>query len=521
MTLGQYPSKKGGSLTYSDLREVKQSSHAIGGHGEKDKGKNVVKENGTAKEALSGVVCMNANCLQVLKAFKTVVDTGGPLSNLNPIAQVAVGLLSNAAQTILDQDSRDESAFALPIKVQEVYEFLLEKDALDRINKRGHILVEIAQVVGNCTEFIAKYAERKNFAEDFKVDGMFYARDVGLMTGKKCLDGTREELLADIIRWIGDPDPHAPQAEHPERRIFTTIAHDLANRDPLLRRAVADAIAADDSLKTTPDAIQQWEKLIVPAVKVLSAVVGKVVVVIDALDEAGSEVSRKDILDILATRTSSFPTTFRILITSRPFPDVQKALKDLPHAKMSLDDVPIMNDIRLYIATELAIEHNIDDAEIERLAGKSDGLFEWARLACGYIKASVAGQTVKERFDEVMSRESEEGKLLDGMCKAILDSVIGKKAIVLKRFHSVMQQILSTLEPVPMHTLDAMRGMFPDGVDHYKVKINLEFMDVSRSGDYFAGGQTMDGNLASASLSILQSELQFNICKLDTSYMCN
>ncbi|KAG6326800.1 hypothetical protein ID866_12289, partial [Astraeus odoratus] len=30
---------------------------------------------------------------------------------------------------------------------------------------------------------------------------MAYARDVGLMTRKKCLDGTREELLADIIRW--------------------------------------------------------------------------------------------------------------------------------------------------------------------------------------------------------------------------------------------------------------------------------------------------------------------------------
>ncbi|KAG6329137.1 hypothetical protein ID866_9952, partial [Astraeus odoratus] len=440
--VGQEPASDGRTVPIQEgcipetnqTSNVEQSSHAIGAHGERDKDKNVVKEHaplnaheiaycnlGMAKEALNSVVCKNANCLQVLKAFKTVVDTGGPLSNLNLITRVAVGLLSNATRMILDQGSWDKSAFALLIKVQEVYE--------------------------NCTEFIAKYAESKNF--------------------------------------------------------------------------IADAIVADNSLKTTPDTIQQWEKLIMPAVDVSGAVVGKVVILIDGLDEAGSEVSRKDILDILATQ-ASFPAAFRILITSRSLPDVQKLLMDLPHTRqMSLDDVPTMNDIQLYIETELMIEHEIGRPEIKQLAWKSDGLFEWAHLACEYIKTSVAGQMGKEQFDEVISCESEEGKLLDGMYKAILESAIGKKPIVLKCFHSVMQQILSTLEPVLMHTLDAMQGAFPHKVDHYKVKVILQFMDASQSGDYFVGRETMDGNLASASLSILQSELQFNICKLDTSYMCN
>src|SRR5437899_789403 len=70
-------------------------------------------------------------------------------------------------QTILDQSSCDESVFALPAKVQEVYEFLLEKDTLEYINTKGHILVEIAQVVGNCAEFIAKYSQRKDFGTPF------------------------------------------------------------------------------------------------------------------------------------------------------------------------------------------------------------------------------------------------------------------------------------------------------------------------------------------------------------------
>ncbi|KAG6332422.1 hypothetical protein ID866_6668 [Astraeus odoratus] len=641
---GTVPIQGGCTCENNETSNVIQSTDALVAHWEGDKGKQAVKASvppdayqigyhdlGVAKEAFVGLVRMNDKCLRVLKDFIKVVDTvGGPLANLNPIAQVAVGLVTKAARTILDQDSYDESVSALLTKVQEVYEFLQEEDTLQHIQEREQILLQIAQVVSNCAEFISKYSEKKSFAprfakqffsdtqsniddlnqrldalmqlyrdravqsihinvlrlsDDCKIDGMRYAKEVGMMTAKKCLDGTREQLLADIMRWINDPDPNMPrmfylygqagrgksaiahtialwcknagilgscfcfardrQAEHLERRIFTTIAHDLANRDLLLRRAVADAITADDSLKTTPDAIQQWEKLIVPASEVSSALVGKVVIVIDALDEAEF---RKDILPILATRVSSLPPSFRILITSRPLPDVQRFLMDLPHARnMTLDGVPTEDDIHLYITTELANENEIGETEVRQLARKSDGLFEWARLACEYIKTSTAGQTVKERFDDVMSHGSEEGNLLDAMYNAILDSAIGKKPRTLKRFRSVMHQVLSIFEPLPMDTLDVMRTRFPHKTDHYRVKVILEFMgallsgvtDTSmpirplhtsfydflanplRSGDYCVVVQTMDAKLASASLSILCSELRFNICNLETSYLCN
>ncbi|KAG6333868.1 hypothetical protein ID866_5223 [Astraeus odoratus] len=653
--VGQDPASSSGTVPVQEGRipethetgKVEQSTDAIASTGNEDDNQHVTKENppldahltvsrdlGAAKEAFSCVVRVDDKCVEVLKGFIKVVDTvDGPLANLNPIARVAVGLLTQAAQTVLDQDSYDESVSALLTKVQQVYEFLQKQDTLKSIKKEGHILVQIAQVVSNCAEFISKYSEKKSFAprfakqffsdtqsnidvlhqrldalmqlyrdrpeepihinvqrlsDDFKIDGMRYAKEVGMMTVKQCLDGTREELLADIIHWINDPDPNVPrtfylygqagrgksaiahtialwcknagmlgscfcfgrerQAEHLERRIFTTIAHDLANRDPLLRRAVADAIAADDSLKTTPDAIQQWEKLIVPTFEVSDAVVGKVVIVIDALDETGEEASRMDILPVLATWASSLPPSFRILVTSRPLPDVQECLVNPPHVKdRLLDDVPAEEDIRRYITTALDKQRDIGKPETEQLARRSDGHFEWARLACEFIKTSVAGQTAKERFDEVMSHRSEERNLLDAIYDALLGSLIGRKPLTLTRFRSVMQQVLSALEPLPMVALDAMRTVFPHKVDHYKVNIILGFMspllsgvpdkskpirllhgsfydfltDASRSREYFVGDQTMDANLASASLSILGSKLQFNICKLDTSYLAN
>ncbi|KIK24687.1 hypothetical protein PISMIDRAFT_60071, partial [Pisolithus microcarpus 441] len=118
----------------------------------------------------------------------------------------------------------------------------------------------------------------------------------------KCLDGTRTEILRDIMNWINDPDLAAPrilwlhgqagrgksaiahtiaswvkdvgglgscfcfardrQSEHREEKILTTIARDLAGRDQSFRRALADVLSKDHTLKTTPDVMQQWQQLI-------------------------------------------------------------------------------------------------------------------------------------------------------------------------------------------------------------------------------------------------------------------
>ncbi|KAG6329828.1 hypothetical protein ID866_9261 [Astraeus odoratus] len=592
-----------------------------------------------AKMALNDLSRMNANCVQVLKVFKILADTvGGPLSNLNPVAQTAVGLLTKAAQVIIDQDNRDDSVSALLPKIQEVFEFLMAEDTLAHINldTKACILVQLGQVMNNCAEFVTRYSERRNIAtrlgkyflldtesdidgfnqrmdvlmqryrdralqsthvtvsrlwEDFKIDGMAYAAGVGLIKTKACLDGTRLDILADIMAWIDDSDANAPrifwlngqagkgksaiahtiamwfknvgklgscfcfardrQAEHLEQKLFATIAHDMAIHDPLLRRAVAAAVAADDSLKTTLDVVQQWENLILePVSSVSDVVIGRVVIVIDALDESGSPPSREHILSILGSNVTSLPPSFRILLTSRPLPDIEQALASAPHVRVaSLDDIPTNRDIHLYVSKKLGPVRGIGDAEIKQIVDKSDGLFEWARLACEFIQPSMAGETPREQFDDLMNRGSENGRLLDSMYHAILESAIRKRPIALERFRSVMQQIVSALEPLTVQALNAMHSMFPDKKDHYEVDVILRFMgsllsgvtnqpasglvrplhatfydfltDASRSGVYFIGGADVHSSLACASLCILQKDLQFNICKLESSYLCN
>ncbi|KAL4068682.1 WD40-repeat-containing domain protein [Scleroderma yunnanense] len=596
---------------------------------------------GAINTTISQIDTISVTYLKPLRSFTTVVSS---ISNIHPYTQMALGVLTSAAQLITTQANLDNSVSGLLEKIRIVYKFLLEEDTQANLDTMKVTLARIAQVISNCTQFIKNYSETKNFSsiisgkrlgkniasetqtaiddynkalddlmqqyrdrivhdthtsvyrvlEDLNLDGMAYAGGAGLNTTKRCLDGTRMEILKEIVDWIHDPDVDAPrifwlhgqagrgksaiahtialwfknagglgscfcfardrQSERREEKMLSTIARDLADRDPAFRRALAKAIEQDNTLKTTPDVMQQWEKLFLePLSKVSGGIVGNVVVVIDALDESGLDISRTHILSALtSTEAASLPSNFRILLTSRPLSDIMVALRGAQHVKAtSLDNIPFVlaeRDIRLYVSNKLNGLGDIGKREIEYITLKADGLFEWARLACDFIKPRFAGQMAEERFDELIAHASGEGTtLLDSMYSAILGSAVGRTPRSLARFRSLMLQILRTLEPLPMDALHAMRKCFPHEEDRYDVAIVLDYMgsllsgiadhtqpirplhasfhdfltDQSRSGDYFVGESDIEADLAVASLHILRGGLCFNICGLESSYLLN
>src|SRR6267154_1364783 len=351
------------------------------------------------------------------------------------------------------------------------------------------------------------------------LSGMEYARGAGLDTTKKCLPGTREEIIEEITAWINNTEDDAPRvfwlhgnagtgkssiahtiayyfrelgrlgscycfdrtqaAQRRDQKVFTTIARDLSDRDEQMRSALANVVHHDLSLATTPDIMQQWKEFIMkPASKLSDGMVGPILIVIEALDESGEEDTRKHLLRILAgkvddddSRITKLPANFRILITSRPLPDINDALNGVGHVQQqsmdSISPTSTKSDILRYVTKELIDVEGVHEGELlMSLARESGGLFEWARLACAYIKpGNDAGLTAHERYAAIISHHKDDHvPLLDQMYKFTLTSIFPQdqeqRERRLARFRSVMEQVLGTLEPLPLTSLRSMKSHF-------------------------------------------------------------
>lgn len=444
--------------------------------------------------------------------------------------------------------------------------------------------------------------------DELNLAGMIYAPGAGLDTRKQCLPGTRTDILSKIMGWINDSGDDVPRvlwlsgpagtgksaiahtiassfigvgglgscycfdrnSDHRHDKVFSTIARDFADRNPEMRRALADAVQNANALKTTVDIIQQWQKLLMePLGKLPESTNGPFVIVIDALDESGKAVkTRSDLLRILAGKLqdasvpqiTELPRNFRIIVTSRPLRDIEVTFAGVRHIeRISMDDIPpatAEGDIHAYVSKKLEGLSDFGSREFEALAKKADGLFEWARLACESIEAPPAGFSPMDSFNNVVSRDpAKREHLLYDMYDFMLTEIMRQDKYTnaefqktrLARFRSVMGQILGAAEPIPLESLNAMRSHFPDQTDHYKVEVVVEHMgslltgttnsstpirplhasfrdfltDQSYSGDFFIDVSKMQRDIAFASLRVMHYDLSFNICDLKSSYYPN
>ncbi|KIK43118.1 hypothetical protein CY34DRAFT_43740, partial [Suillus luteus UH-Slu-Lm8-n1] len=471
-------------------------------------------------------------------------------------------------------------------------------DALDTLMQQfqNQAVRDVADLV-RCDELGAK----------LDLSTMPYAAGAGLNTEKQCLLGTRTDIISQITDWINDKDAaqrvlwlSGPAGtgksaiahtianwfndlgelgscfcfdlkdDKRHQKVFSTIARDLADRDPEMRQTLAHAVEHANALKNTTDMIQQWRKLLMEPLKKLSgSSVRPVLIVIEALDESGGVETRRNLLRILAgtleaeglPKITELPSNLRILVTSRPLRDIDDEFRDTPHIqRLSMDEIPeavSKRDILTFVSHELSQVSGLGDKEFGDLADKADGLFEWARLACEHIRKPSAGSYPIDRFKDVVSHDhGERENLLYGMYNFILGEIIRKGRTenkyqqVLAKFHSVMGQILGSAEPLPLHALNAMRSRFPDQRERYEVDVIVKHMGSllsgttnpsspirplhasfreflteksSRpfSGDFFVELSKSQGDLAFASLGVMEHDLRFNMCKLKSSYLSN
>ena len=421
---------------------------------------------------------------------------------------------------------------------------------------------------------------------------MNYTKNAGFNSDKQCLPGTRVAVLDELMNWINSPDggntpqvlffsaaagfgksaiahtiaqylanqgrlgssyffDRADKANRTIEGLFSTISWNLSDLDPGWKSTLCAVVTGSRAKCETLGLERQFNNFILwPAADLVTS--GPIVIVIDALDESGSSEERQLLLDILIKRTEKLPKNFRILITTRPEPDITKALHLVCKCQYikhkHVDDAEMKNqlselDLSLYIQSKLSniseLEARWPDGEwCSLLVKRSECLFQWAAVACRDIMNPYGRLPV-----QCLEFYLETGSGLDELYEAVLNQGLHvNDSRVMERYRSVMGRILTAKEPLSLSTLSKMHvnnplwmndikaiigplGCLLSGINENDVAIkpsHSSFYDYlihsSQSKRFFINIDDAEKEFAIITLHILRAELQFNICQLPTSY---
>lgn len=414
---------------------------------------------------------------------------------------------------------------------------------------------------------------------------MPYAENAGFIDGKKCLPGTREKLINEILEWVDNKD--APERvfvlsglagmgksavahtitetlrtqnrlcslfcfsrSDKDRRnfLFSTISRDLADGNISWRRNLVHAIEVTAIRKSLDPATQFNEMIIKPSRGV--EMTGPVIIVIDALDESGDRMERQSLLDFLLERSAELSSNFRLIITCRPEPDIEQQCQRPNVFCKYMADVDLsctLNDIRQFISHKLSPVEMILDEELEinwrsELAKKAQGLFQWANLACLYVNPMVTFG-LAERLRVVISKPTSSiyelyHEILDNQPEFQVDGyfsnfqmiigaiVVARKPLSVMALQDLFGYAIKDVKSVlrPFHSL-------LNGVNNSAMQIrplHTSLLDFFISPEQKPGSQnryyidTSDqSSFAHACLRFMNRMLRFNICGLETSHLRN
>jgi len=314
-------------------------------------------------------------------------------------------------------------------------------------------------------------------------------RNAGYQAGHhdKCLPGTRESVLQDIMLWAKNPQDQNVfwlnglagtgkstitqsfsemvakegllgasffcSRDYLDRKelksIFPTLAYQLACHYPHFRNNIIDVIKKDPTVAHT-SLISQLEDLLV---KPLSGRGISCVIIVDALDECIDDQPASAILSVLARFVKQLPLV-KFFITGRPEPRIRTGfrlplLQPLTQIFLLHEVEPshVSNDIQLYLTQRLTAiakqRSDLDlpnpwpcDNEIQALTKKSSGLFIFASTLTRFIESEH--HDPNERLQLVLSKAS--GTMHEG--RAGIDSLYSQ--VLLHAFSNIHEQAAFT-----------------------------------------------------------------------------
>ena len=390
---------------------------------------------------------------------------------------------------------------------------------------------------------------------DGQVSRMFVLSGVA-GSGKSSIAHTIARLFDDVGR-LGSSFcfDRSNQAKLHPGAFFSTIARDLADLDPQRKQSLCRVVQDKTALRKTHAPREQFEQFILkPAADLMT--VGPTVIVIDAFDESGDEESRRVILSILAGRISELPPNFCVLVTTRRETDIDRAFNGNPHVHCKLMNTIDMDstniDISIFIRNHLA-----DVAELDKkwpnqswcglLVNKSEGLFQWVSTACQFIKGDGQhGVHPTEQLTHLLSLVPQNLNRLDQLYLDILKRLfpMGHDTTGLNRFKWVVGRIVAAVEPLtvvalkelckednsidvvelittPMGSLFSGVNQLSEPVQPLHLSLRNFLTNPRRSERFYIDIPLHERGLTLACLRVMEVDLKFNICQLETLHLLN
>ncbi|QRW17346.1 peptidase C14 [Rhizoctonia solani] len=329
-------------------------------------------------------------------------------------------------------------------------------------------------------------------------------------------------------------------------RIIPTIAHQLALYSPSFRPALLRVLEQEPNIKSQ-SIDTQCERLIKePLSKAKSGMTKGLVVVIDALDECSNANGVRTILDVLFRVTPSLPLKF--FVTSRPEPDIRQRIEaqsDRNRSMCVLHEIEkslVEADIELYLRDEL--RNGVSEHDLIKLAKLSGNLFIYAATAIRYIRRR--GTMVdQDRLGAILNSSSKSANRhadIDKLYATILGAAVHDSNLDQEEQDQTLAIVWTAIcarEPIDVDTLGALTG-----IKAAKAHILLQSLysvlhvsqatgtittlhasfpdymfDKARSIKFYCDEAKHSQMLAERCFEVMQDQLRFNICGLETSFI--
>lgn len=343
-------------------------------------------------------------------------------------------------------------------------------------------------------------------------------------------------------------------------KLVGTLAHHLANALPHLKGPLCEAILNHEDV-VRQGLRNQWKELIVtPLSNVRLNGRPTLNIVIDALDECGSDDDIRLILQLFVEVKDLKSIDMGIFVTSRPEIVIRLGFANIPdivHQKLDLRDIPrddVEHDIMVFLESELrciSLQRKLHDWPSKHAIGvlvkRSDCLFIYATTACRYIGGM--DWDPEERLSEILSGGSSgEGDAItgiDAMYMQVLRTALtegrGQKEVdkLCDRFKQVVGSIVVLFDEL---SISALAGLL--SLQENSVKLSLDglhsvlnvlddtdspvrllhpsfhdfLVDYRRceDGRFCVDEASMHGELAKNCLRVISTALKRNMCQLST-----